>query len=628
MFKYMVVAFVLFLFAGIAGADATQTGWMAGGGVQGPVVGWVWPSFYQSSDIDFWSLVWMGTTGPRKLRLSLAERTQISGVTEESPISVYSSDLDGDGDQDVIALFGFLGGAQQILWWENLDSAGASWNQHVIDIGYSTGQNVVSSDIDGNGTMDVVAAGLDNTAHWWSNTDGSGTQWVEHIACNAADWVECADMDGDGDADLALSSWWNDTFLWSENADGIGETWVEHEIANNIIGAICGNPCDINSDGYLDYIGLECLNSTLYWWENEDGTGETWIEHVISTSLVNPQAMHAGDIDGDGDLDVAVVSYEDDEVVWFRNDDGLGCTWTEIAVAQFELPEGRNLHDVHTSDLDADGDMDICSLVHCTGGFIFWCENLDGIGESWQVHTFAHAANSAWSVHPSDINGDGKNDLITCQAGMSGGCGSDIVWWDLNENGYSPEGYLESSILDTDVISPDYQILTWLSEVPAGTELYLQIRASDDYNDMGDWSEPLYTSPVEVGDVVGDGEKYFQYRVNMGTTDPLATPWLAVLELTWGQLGISEGDLEDIRILSVSSNPLSGLASIAITCETPMTLEFSVYDLSGRRVLSFPAQQYEAGVSTVGIQDIPPGIYICLLNGEDFHESLRFVLTE
>ncbi|MCD4701250.1 MAG: T9SS type A sorting domain-containing protein, partial [Candidatus Aegiribacteria sp.] len=120
----------------------------------------------------------------------------------------------------------------------------------------------------------------------------------------------------------------------------------------------------------------------------------------------------------------------------------------------------------------------------------------------------------------------------------------------------------------------------------------------------------------------------FQYRVNMETTNPLATPWLAMIELTWNELGIGEGGPEDMGILSVSSNPLSGLASVTLTCENLMTMALSVYDLSGRRVLDVPEKQYEAGVSTVDIRNIPPGIYICILNGENFHESLRFVLTE
>lgn len=627
MHKFYTVASVLFILTGIAGADAGQTGWYLGGGDQGPVVGWPLPYFYQSSDICFWQSEWMGSCGPRTLRLSLAERTQIA-LTNEHPISVYASDLDSDGDQDVIALFGFLGGTQQVLWWRNIDGLGGLWEEQIIDTQFIVGRSVVSSDIDGNGTNDVIAASEQERVCWWSNTDGTGNLWEEHLVCNEGNLVECADMDGDGDTDLAISSWSFDTFFWYENTDGIGENWEEHEIASSIKGAQCGNPCDMNSDGYMDFIGMELFANTLYWWENKDGTGTTWTEHVISTSIVEPRSMHAGDIDGDGDLDVTAVSNVNDDVVWFRNDDGLGGAWTEILVTHMTIPLYRNLYDVHTSDLDADGDIDICSLVHCAGGWVFWCENIDGAGEIWAVHVFDPFVHSPFSVHPADINGDGKNDLITCLAGGTGSSGGDITWWDLNEDGYSPEGYLESSILDTDIASPDYHTLSFEYEVPSGTMLSLQIRASDDHTNMGGWSEPLYTFPIGIDDSL-DGDRYFQYRVNMETTDPLLTPSLALLELTWDILGIEEGDMENVGILSVFSNPMvSGLASVVITCDNPVTMELSVFDLSGRRVFSVPEKQYEAGISTVPIQDIPSGIYMCLVTGEDFNESIRFVLTE
>ncbi len=625
MYKYFIFTATLLLFTSIAGANATQVAWYKGGGVPGPVYYWHSQSanFDQSSNISFWD---SGTGGVLPaLRLSIAERFLIEETGEDWPVSVYSSDVDGDGDQDVIALFGFMGEAQQLLWWENLDGAGSSWDQHVIDIGFPMGRNVISADIDGNGTMDVAAAGQYDLACWWSNTDGTGTVWEEHLISEAADWLECADLDGDGDLDFALCSWWSGTFLWCENIDGTGETWVEHEIASNMVGAMIGNPCDVNSDGYLDFIALECINSKLYWWENEDGTGATWIEHVISTSLVNPESMHAGDIDGDGDIDVSAVSGETDEVAWFRNEDGLGAEWTEVLVAELTIPGLKHLYDVHTSDLDADGDIDICSLVHTSGGWVFWCENIDGTGESWEVHSFQLYGNAPLSVHPSDINGDGKNDLITCLS-----AGHEVAWWDLHEHGdCSSEGYLESSILDTDEDFTNYQIMSWQSEVPSGTELSVQIRTSDDYSDMGDWSQNLYSSPVYVDDVVGDGEQYIQYRVNMETSNPDATPWLSYIQLSWNGLGISDGNLDSTRILSVSSNPLvSGFSSVVITCDNPMIMELSVFDLSGRMVLGVPEKQYEAGNSTVSIENIPPGIYMCLLNGEDFQESIRFVLTE
>lgn len=631
MYKYLVVSSILFLVTGIAGANDGQVVWCLGGGVPGPVNNWI-ATFDQSSNICFWD--WGGVVESKnpiidpKLRLNISDKYLIELTFDDYPYSACSSDIDNDGDEDIIAIYSFFAtsfGSEELIWWENLDGTGSSWDKHVIDTGFPYGRSVVSADVDGNGTMDVAAAGNDDDACWWSNTDGTGTVWEEHQISDVANKLECADLDGDGDLDFALSSWWFATFSWCENVDGIGETWVEHGIAEEMIGAICGNPCDINSDGYLDYIALEFYNNKLYWWENEDGTGATWIEHVISSSFSRPKALHAGDIDGDGDIDVSAVSGESDDVVWFRNEDGFGGEWTEVFVTHQTIPYNRSLNAVHTADLDADGDLDICSSVSSSSGWVFWCENLDGIGESWEVHEFALHCNASQSLYASDINGDGKNDLLS-----SFSAGQEVAWYDLHEHGYcSSEGFLESSILDTDEDFTYYLSLSWQSEVPSGTELSVQIRASDDYSNMGDWSELLYSSPVNVDEVVGDGEKYFQYRVNMETSNPEFTPWLSYISLSWNGLGIGDSNLDSSGILSVSSNPfVSGFSSVIITCDNPMTMELSVFDLSGRMVLSVPEKEYEAGINTVSIQNIPSGIYMCLLNGEDFQESIRFVLTE
>ena len=41
----------------------------------------------------------------------------------------------------------------------------------------------------------------------------------------------------------------------------------------------------------------------------------------------------ADDIDGDGDVDVVTCGKIDDTVRWFRNDDGLGTSWTPMVIS-------------------------------------------------------------------------------------------------------------------------------------------------------------------------------------------------------------------------------------------------------------------------------------------------------
>ena len=138
----------------------------------------------------------------------------------------------------------------------------------------------------------------------------------------------------------------------------------------------------------------------------------------------------------------------------------------------------------------------------------------------------------------------------------------------------------------------------------------------DDYTPLGTGT---YMSASGVG-VSWDGRIYF--------SDPMMNAIHRYCPNMGGTGGEEEARTEGLG-LRIADNPVaSGLASIIITCENPTILGFSVFNLLGRMVLDIPEQRYERGINTVSIQSILPGIYICLLNGGDFQESIRFIVTE
>ena len=81
-----------------------------------------------------------------------------------------------------------------------------AWTEHTVDGAFSHAQSVYSADVDGDGDMDVLgAAHEDDDITWWENTAGDGTAWTERTVDGAFDgaWsVYAADVDGDGDMDV------------------------------------------------------------------------------------------------------------------------------------------------------------------------------------------------------------------------------------------------------------------------------------------------------------------------------------------------------------------------------------------------------------------------------------------
>ncbi|MCK4593111.1 T9SS type A sorting domain-containing protein, partial [bacterium] len=82
-------------------------------------------------------------------------------------------------------------------------------------------------------------------------------------------------------------------------------------------------------------------------------------------------------------------------------------------------------------------------------------------------------------------------------------------------------GDLTSSILDiTD--ETEWGWIQWSSDTPDGTSLVVELRASDDSDSMGSWSEVSWGA--DLGDEYPSMQGYLQYRVFLSTTDPLVSP--------------------------------------------------------------------------------------------------------
>ena len=143
------------------------------------------------------------------------------------------------------------------------------------------------------------------------------------------------------------------------------------------------------------------------------------------------QAYYAGtctaDLDNDGDLDIVTPRISGSpaqvQLAWYEN---LGPhTWgtTISATAQF-IPTSPGIWDVHSADLDGDGDMDLVTVIplapSTTGGEVRWHENL-GNGALWTTHVLNASAAYPRGSTTADIDGDGHLDILTADVG--------VVWY-------------------------------------------------------------------------------------------------------------------------------------------------------------------------------------------------------
>ena len=340
-------------------------------------------------------------------------------------LSVFATDVDGDGDTDVV---GAAESGDEIIWWENTAGDGSIWSEHTIVQSFDGAASVYAADVDGDGDTDVLGGAHDaDDISWWENTAGDGTAWSEHLIDGAFDgWsVFATDIDDDGDLDVLGAGRSAHEISWWKNTAGDGSAWTKGTIATGFFFPESVFAADVDGDGDADVLAPGGSNlGSITWWENSAGDGSTWDEHDVDGGFDRARSVYAADLDGDGDTDVVGGSDETHIVVWWENTAGDGSVWSEQEIGGgFERPNS-----LYAADLDGDGDTDVLS-ADTGAGDVAWWENTAGDGSVWSEHTIDAAFDGAFSVFAADVDGDGDADVLG-----AAGIDHDITWWE-NQGG-------------------------------------------------------------------------------------------------------------------------------------------------------------------------------------------------
>lgn len=190
------------------------------------------------------------------------------------------ADLDSDGDMDVAA-------AQ--VWFENQDGKGLKWRKHHHGLigqegPWGIGVKTYVTDIDGDGDNDIVQGECDLRDKkaglgWLENIDGKGNFKIHWLMNREGkdDFhsLYVFDFDNDGDPDIMAGNGPladNKLTYIFENTAGNGENpgddgWERHIILEGLV-AHDGVVGDVDRDGDMDIISKEWTSGSLYYLEN------------------------------------------------------------------------------------------------------------------------------------------------------------------------------------------------------------------------------------------------------------------------------------------------------------------------------------------------------------------------
>ncbi len=600
--KLSVAAILLFCF--FAWSESfTQTDWSGGPGVYGPVLD-PGNTFDVDTSID-WAVT--GEAGPGRTTVQYWVESFLGWPGNALPV-----DLDGDGDQDVA---GASFGDSDIIIWENLDGSGTSWARYTVDPFFYHAWGMDAADFDGDGDMDLIGASYaSHILKWWENPGSPSGSWIGHEIQSS--WVYCTsvdaeDIDGDGDHDFVANSSYAKTVAWWEN-NGTGTLWTQHIVTSSFTGVDDCLAGDFDGDGDLDVAASSISLDEIRWFRNL-GDGTSWSAHTVRTGVTDPTTIHHADVDGDGDTDLFAGCAVTDQILWLENTGSLVDQWPLRTVTN-ACP---SIDDIESGDFDSDGDPDVAA-ASVLADSLWWYENTDGAGGGWLTHLL-NGEYAAYRVTSADLNGDGRTDIL------AGGYHTlQVCWWDV----CSLTGCLESSILDTQG-APDWGVLSYTCELYGGTAVTMEVRASDDFDEMGAWSDPLPLYGGSLEGILEDGDRYFQYRALLATTPDGPDPRLEDVTVTWDPLGTGEGEGEPgFELMPVSPNPCPCIPSIEFFQSVELTVEISLFDISGRMLPLSAPEEYQPGWHSVELGDLCPGIYFVKVRAEDYQAAVRFVVIE
>jgi hypothetical protein len=298
-----------------------------------------------------------------------------------------------------------------------------------IDAGAA--ESAAVADVNNDGRLDIVAAESWYEAPGWTRRPIRAIPVASGYIDSFSDLP--LDVDGDRFTDVIQVGYFARRIVWMKNPGNGEGAWTEH-----LIDAIGPTEfaflVDLDNDGKADDL-LPQFNSAaapLAWYDLQDGK---WVKHVASPRSYG-HGIGAGDLNGDKRTDILTPQG------WLEApaDPRAPGDWTfhatdwqqrvippparpgppspaappPLAVpataAPGTSPRGAEWGFLYAIDVNGDGRNDVLTTSAHSYGLCWFEQRADG---TWQQHVIDHSWSHAHASTLADMNGDGRADLVT-----------------------------------------------------------------------------------------------------------------------------------------------------------------------------------------------------------------------
>ncbi|MCK4962911.1 MAG: VCBS repeat-containing protein, partial [Anaerolineales bacterium] len=298
--------------------------------------------------------------------------------------SAQIGDIDNDGDIDIIGLRNH--NSAPIEMWRN-----------------KTSDNKLSLD-------DWTYIEVDNKRGKWGDWDEPN--WLKYFG------LAMADVTGDGYKDIIAGRY----FYRNPGGDMSGR-WQRITFSINVDAMLV---VDVDGDSFADVIA-EALPD-VYWLEAEDKLGNSWkakkIGTLPKTGHVNGQGYMLGQIIAGGKPEIILAC--GDGIYYFQiPGNPENGNWPKTRIASETMDEG-----IGTGDIDGDGDIDIATGKKEGETFmVMWHENPGNGSADWKGHLVSKTAFAPDRIVIAEINGDSRLDVVVSEERYPGPDPDASLYW-------------------------------------------------------------------------------------------------------------------------------------------------------------------------------------------------------